>query len=69
MSRYEELCSVDGLANLIYDTDYDSGRSCSESPLRVNDDCPVNEDDICKETCIKCIKAWLQEEVDGCQED
>lgn len=69
MTRYQELSSLDGVANLIYDFNCDDGRTCSESPLRVNNDCPVDEDDICKETCLKCVKAWLQQEVDGCQED
>ncbi len=62
VTRYEKMSQIDNLAEIIYDTDFDNDRTCAESPLRVNDECPVDEDDICKETCVECIKAWLEQE-------
>ena len=61
MTRYEKLTKIDNFADLIYDMDMDS-TACRNSPYRVNNECPHDENDIGKENCRKCIKAWLESE-------
>ena len=64
MTRYEKYSQIDTLAKFICNNDADYVDACTNSPLRVNGDCPVDENDICEETCSKCIEAWLMEEVE-----
>lgn len=63
MTRYEKIIQKDNIADIIYQYGIDNDDSCENSPLRVNGECPVDEKDICKENCIRCINAWLESEV------
>lgn len=61
LTRYDQYSQIDKLAEILYDAGYDDEEICSNNPLRVDNNCPVDEQEICKETCCKCIKAWLLE--------
>ena len=65
MTRYEKYSTLEGLAGLLYDTDATIANGmCRESPVRVNGECPYDIEELDRDKCIVCMKAWLEREAD-----